>query len=175
MQRGKFCKILDQFRSLINYRVFVIPKFLSSFLNSQNKAMIKQAKMCHALFPPLPTNNRRSKCNSQQKNLFEDSRQLKHFEPFLFILFSYRRKKILVQKKMLVMNKKIFGRTQKFSEEKFKIFAKIFKGLRLFGKNENLRNEDLESFLVTKIIVCQFHEYERSCFSKGHRTWLQNG
>ena len=96
---------------------------------------------------------------------------------------------------MLVMNKKIFGRTQKFSEKKFKIYVKIFKWkkstaaqknyqpkifsfvkyLRWFGKNENLRNEESESLLVTKIIVCQFHEHERSCFSEGHRTWPQNG
>ena len=92
--------------------------------------------MYHALFPLLPTNNRRSKCNSQQKNLFEDWRQLtnilSHFHLFCFLT---EEKKILVRKKMLVMNKKIFGRTQKFSEEKFKIFAKIFKGKKSLAEN----------------------------------------
>ena len=92
------------------------------------------------------------------------------------------------------MNKKIFGRTQKFLEEIFKIFVKFWNekilrpNKKIFGrrffrswniydyseKYENRRNEDSESLLVTKIIVCQFHKHERACFPEGHRTWPEN-
>ena len=51
--------------------------------------------------------------------------------------------------------KKIFGRTKKFLTEDFFLCVK---SLRIFRKKENFQNEDSEILFVTKTIVCQFHE-----------------
>ena len=67
MQSGKFCKIFDQFRPLTKYMVVVIPKFFYSFMNSHNKTMIKQGKMCSTLFRNCIKNYSKCIFPSQQK------------------------------------------------------------------------------------------------------------
>ena len=70
---------------------------------------------------------------------------------------------------------------KKSSAEQKKFRPKIFsyvKYFRLFGKNENRRNENSESLFVTKTIVVAYANFtndKRSRFSEGHSMWSQNG
>ena len=145
MQNSKFCKILDYlFSPSKKTRVFVFPKILSSFINSYNKTMIKQAKMCSTLFflHYLPRTGKTRVLAS--KNFFikfyKWSRVFMNLstdlgEPFSLFVFFFEKKNVSAKKNMLVMNKKIFGPKQKLLRKKFKIFVKVFEQKKSLAKD----------------------------------------
>ena len=105
-----------------------------------------------------------------------------HYEPFS--VFS-KKKNVSTNKKCsaeqknfrkIIQNLRKNLPIKKSSAKQKNLRPKIYlfvKYLRIFAKNENLRNEDSEILFAMKTIVCQFHETRTFVFFRIPSMWPQ--